>query len=870
MVASNEMNFRSLRGRRSRAHRAAVGRLVLALLAGASPFPGTASANPEVVAVRGAPSSLSEEFGPVVPLGAPGSGVIAAPTGSGVAFHDLAQPGTPVLGRFRTAGPVTRVARAGTTLFLFAGSRGVVAVDATDPAAPVAIGSFGGLGHLTLGAAAPTGGGVLAAFDSTLHFLSFGPSGFELRRTVKFQGNRTIAAIAAQGDSFLVATNRSGVPNRVVLTLYRMQAGASVPDSLGEFTLGGHAVTDLAWAGPRAFLADGNNGILIVNVPARAAVRTVPVLGTRLVRSLDVNDSAVVAVTEARTFASYRRAGAAGDSLTGETSRVLIHDPAHVRLSGDLAVASTYDVIAPVPPEESGVSVLEFVSLSGAPEPEPVGGTGRVRRVAAANGFAYVADYTGGFRAYHVGDADTSLVGQTPGSLNSRAVDIALDPTLPLAYMASGAAGLEIVRITDPSAPVVVSSIPLPGQASAVAVVGPNLLAVARRGITGAGVTFFEVSYDSLLGTAVAIARGSIDNPVVLDPRALAARDTVLFVADDVLGVRSIGFGNPDVPSAPGVSSGAAARDLDLSGGRMLVATRTRGLQIVDVTNPETPILRGEFLTPPLLGVTHSGSSAVLFTGEDGAIVVDIANPAAPFARGPIPVPGTARDGVWIGDTLLVAASLGLERFRVSPAPVAVAALDVRLDPASALPRAVVSWAPITLPGVTGLNLYRDLGTGAGTNTPPPGRRVNQDLLPPGATSAVDDSLTAGADHRYRLEAFFADGSSVKVAEGTLFVSSAAKVGRVYPNPFRPKSGAASISYRVGTAGSAQKVTLRVYDVAGRLVRETSSTAPAGGGFGVVSWDGKDARGRLATDGIYFLRVTGAGLEDSRAVTLLR
>jgi hypothetical protein len=870
MVASNQMNFRSLRGRRSWAHRAAVGRLVLALLAGASAFPQTASANPEVVAVRGVPSSLSDEFGPVVPIGALGSGVIAAPSGGGVEFYGLAQPGTPVLGRFRTAGPVTRIARAGSTLFLIAGSRGVVAIDATDAATPVAVGSYGGLGRIKLGAAAPTGGGVLAAFDSTLHFLTFGASGFDLRRTVRFGGNRTIAAIASQGDSFLVASNRSGVPNRVVLTLYRMPAGATVPDSLGEFALGGHTVSDLAWIGPRAFLADGNNGILIVNVPARAAVRTVPVLGTRLVRSLDVNDSAVVAVTEGRTFARYRRVGAAGDSLSGETSRVLTNDPAHVRLSGDLAVASTYDVIAPTPPDESGVSLLEFVSLSGALEPAPVGGTGRVRRVAAANGFAYIADYTGGFRAYHVGDADTSLVGQTLGGLNSRAVDIALDPTLPLAYLASGAAGLEVVKITDPSAPVLVSSIPLPGLASAVTVVAPNLIAVARRGITNAGVTFFEVSYDSLLGTATTIARGSIDNPTVIDPRALAARDTVLFVADDVLGVRSIGFGNPDVPSSPGGSSGAAARDIDLSGGQMLVATSARGLQIVDVTNPAFPVLRGEFPTPPLLGVTRSGSSAVLFTGEDGAIVVDIANPAAPFARGPIPVPGTARDGVWVGDTLLVAASLSLERFQVSPTPVAVPALDVRLDPASALPRALISWAPITLPGVTGLNLYRDLGTGAGTTTPPPGRRVNQDLLPPGATSTVDDSLTAGADHRYRLEAFFADGSSVKVAEGALSVSAAAKVGRVYPNPFRPKNGAASISYQVGPSGSAQEITLRVYDVAGRLVRESSSSAPAGGGFGVVSWDGKDARGRLATDGIYFLRVTGAGLEDSRAVTLLR
>jgi hypothetical protein len=870
MVASKRMNTRRLRRRRSWAQRAAVGSLlVVALLAGAAVFPEPAPALPEVVAVRGAPSSLSAEFGPVVPLGA---GVIAAPTGSGVDLVDLGQPGTPVVGRFRTAGAVARAAAAGSTLFLFAGARGVVALDLADPAAPAALGSIGGLGRAALGAAAPSGGGVLAAADSTLHFLTFDPAGgFDLLRSVTYSDRRVVAAVAARGDSFLVVSNRSGIPIRTVLTLYRVRAGAAAPDSLDEFTIAGTAVSDVVWAGSLAFLAAGGDGVLIVNVPARAAVRTVPVLAGRLIRSLDVNDSAVVVAAEGRTFVRFQRAGTAGDSLAGGSVRNLTGDPAHVRLSGDLAVSSTYDQVTATPPDETGRSLLEFVSLAGGAEPTPAGGAGRVRRVAAANGVAYVADYTGGFRIYRVAGADTSLVGGTPAPAVSRSVDVALDPTLPLAYLASGAAGLEVVRIDDPAAPVVVTAVPLPGLASAVTVVAPNLLAVARRGLTGAGVTFIEVSYDPFSGSAVAIARGSIDAPAVIDPRALAARDTVLFVADETLGVRSIGFGNPDLPSAPGVPSAAAARDLDLSGTELLVATRSRGLQIVDVSNPAQPILRGEFAAPPLLGVARNGSSAVLFTGEEGAIVVDIASPAAPFARGPIPVPGTARDGVWVGDTLLVAASLGLERFLVSPGPVVVPALDVRLDPAAALPRAIITWSPVTLAGVAGLNLYRDLGTGSGTNAPPPGRRVNRDLLPPTAVAALDDSLTAGAVHRYRLEAFFADGSSLKVAEGTLAVSSAARVGRVAPNPYRPRGGAlASVSYRVPAGGAGSRITLRVYDVAGRLVRETSSAAPAGGGFGTMTWDGRNAAGRPAPDGVYFLRVSGAGLEGSRVLTLLR
>jgi len=247
---------------------------------------------------------------------------------------------------------------------------------------------------------------------------------------------------------------------------------------------------------------------------------------------------------------------------------------------------------------------------------------------------------------------------------------------------------------------------------------------------------------------------------------------------------------------------------------------------------------------------------------------VDVGTPAAPFARGPIAVPGIARDGLWVGDTLLVAASLALERYTVSPAPVSVPALDVSLDPAAALPRARVSWAPVTIAGVVGLNLYRDLGTASGTA--PAGRRVNRDLLPPTATVAFDDSLTSGVEHRYRLEAFLQNGSSIKVAEGTLFVTAAPRVGRVYPNPFRPGSGArASLAYRLA-GGGAPTLTLRVYNASGRLIRETRFPAQTSGGFGVATWDGRGASGRAAPSGIYFLRLTGAGLDDSRAVTLLR
>jgi hypothetical protein len=68
----------------------------------------------------------------------------------------------------------------------------------------------------------------------------------------------------------------------------------------------------------------------------------------------------------------------------------------------------------------------------------------------------------------------------------------------------------------------------------------------------------------------------------------------------------------------------------------------------------------------------------------------------------------------------------------------------------------------------------------------------------------------------------------------------------VYPNPF---SGTTAIGYSVE---SASPVSVRVYDVLGRLIRAFDEAAEAG--RRAWSWDGRDDSGRLVPSGIYFVR----------------
>lgn len=81
----------------------------------------------------------------------------------------------------------------------------------------------------------------------------------------------------------------------------------------------------------------------------------------------------------------------------------------------------------------------------------------------------------------------------------------------------------------------------------------------------------------------------------------------------------------------------------------------------------------------------------------------------------------------------------------------------------------------------------------------------------------------------------------------------------VYPNPGRDEI---SVSFGVHQP---QRVRIALYDATGRLISRLADR-PYDTGFHSVSWDGFDAGGRSAADGIYFLRMDGASSRMTRKV----
>jgi len=83
------------------------------------------------------------------------------------------------------------------------------------------------------------------------------------------------------------------------------------------------------------------------------------------------------------------------------------------------------------------------------------------------------------------------------------------------------------------------------------------------------------------------------------------------------------------------------------------------------------------------------------------------------------------------------------------------------------------------------------------------------------------------------------------------------------PNPFR---GSTEITYALPTSA---KVNLDIYDVSGRQVT-TLVSGPAGPGSHRVAWDGRDANGKSVPAGVYFLRMTSPGFDETRSMIVLR
>ncbi|MYD70380.1 MAG: hypothetical protein F4W89_06495 [Acidobacteria bacterium] len=221
------------------------------------------------------------------------------------------------------------------------------------------------------------------------------------------------------------------------------------------------------------------------------------------------------------------------------------------------------------------------------------------------------------------------------------AFDLVIAPDGGAAYVANSHDGLRRLDLSDPSAPAVTATSPTRGQAVGVAAAGPHLF-------VGDNSLGFDIVGGAGAGELARVGEYLGDG----FPRGIAAGGSLVFVADQPMGLVVVDVSDPAAPEAVGV----------LSLGRDPVGR---------VVAPDGRSLGGA--APAVVAIV---------SGRAGMQLVDVSDPAAPRVTAPVPVGGSAAGAAIWGERLYVASGETLEVFDVgdpeAPTRVASAALGGR------------------------------------------------------------------------------------------------------------------------------------------------------------------------------------------------
>jgi hypothetical protein len=176
-----------------------------------------------------------------------------------------------------------------------------------------------------------------------------------------------------------------------------------------------------------------------------------------------------------------------------------------------------------------------------------------------------------------------------------------------------------------------------------------------------------------------------------------------------------------------------------------------------------------------------------------------------------------------------------------------------------------LTWRPNTEADLGYYAVYR--GTSAGF-VPDAGNLI----ATPKDTTLLDSGWLWSGGYYYKVSAIDSHGNESGFAlltpddvtgSETPKTPAATYLAQNYPNPFNPMT---RIEY--GLSAPAW-VSLRIYDVAGRLARVLVEGDRAPGNY-VEAWDGRDGHGAAVASGIWFYRLDAGSFTQTRKMILLR
>jgi hypothetical protein len=127
-----------------------------------------------------------------------------------------------------------------------------------------------------------------------------------------------------------------------------------------------------------------------------------------------------------------------------------------------------------------------------------------------------------------------------------------------------------------------------------------------------------------------------------------------------------------------------------------------------------------------------------------------------------------------------------------------------------------------------------------------------------------DDKVAAPIDRfeiAHDVLAFFGNVCNCDITQAA--TPKACRLAQNYPNPFNPWT---TIKFDMKEKGL---VTVKIYDVAGRLVRTLVNEVKNAGAYSIL-WDGRNNLGMDTASGIYFYKMDTAGFSATKKLVMLR
>ncbi len=126
-----------------------------------------------------------------------------------------------------------------------------------------------------------------------------------------------------------------------------------------------------------------------------------------------------------------------------------------------------------------------------------------------------------------------------------------------------------------------------------------------------------------------------------------------------------------------------------------------------------------------------------------------------------------------------------------------------------------------------------------------------------------EPDLSAG-EHTLRISAADLHGNTARSQSVRFVVADRFDLAFLgnHPNPFRRET---VFAYRL--AGRADRLTLRIYTVSGKLIRVFEDASMAAPDYHEISWDGSDDWGEPVANGVYFFRMTALQGSLRREIT---